>query len=105
MAYTTAEDVGDFLQTEFTTSTDITEAMVNTWIAQADTRINNKLGFVYDVKQEADFLIQTEGIKDIWLPRDKTPIVSVATVELNTGSEFDPVWTSVTEGTDRKSVV
>jgi len=100
MVYSTSTEVGSFLQTTFDGTTTPTATAVTAWITESDERIDRRLGFTYETAVASDFLVETNGIKEIWLPRDKTPIISVADLELNTGSEFDSNFVSKTEGTD-----
>jgi hypothetical protein len=73
---------------------------VNTWIAWADDEINRTVGYSFSTASAANVVMSTNSSKEIWLPKEYTPLVSVSDVSVNTGTDFDQTWVSKTEGTE-----
>jgi len=100
MAYVTEEEVEADLQQDFTTTSSPTSSTVDDWINRATNEIDLGVGHTFTTTSIDDVYIATEGGPEVWIPTKYTPIVSMDTVELNTGTDWDETLVAKTEGTD-----
>ena len=92
MTYTSLSNVEAYLRTTFSASTSPSITTVNEWVTDADTEVNNLTGAVFTSGTYTEYF-------DMPVASDKVivsnyPLISVSSIEYNTGTEYSPTWTS-----------
>jgi len=100
MAYLTVSDVEAYLHTTIDSSSTPSETTVENWISYAESIINEKSGRNFNSTTQTDYYLKTDGTREVWIPKEKLPLVSIGALSINTGNDFDPTWVTKTEGTD-----
>lgn len=110
VTYTTVAKVAsrlDGLTVDATTTPSTSD--VEAYIEEAEATIDQEMGrqlndtnLYFDSAEATDVYIGLNNCSNqVWLPAQYKPLISVAGVQRNDSySDFDPVWTDVTEGTD-----
>ena len=108
LEYCDKTDIENYLLLDIDSSFD---SQVNTWIAAAESYVNNYLGYtttsgvlresITDEQSENAF-IDTEG--GLMVFPDKTPIVSISALELIKGTQVLNLSLETTEGTQRYNI-
>jgi hypothetical protein len=91
MTYTSLSNVEAYLRTTFSASTSPSITTVNEWVTDADTEVNNLTGAVFTSGTYTEYF-------DMPVASDKVivsnyPLISVSSIEYNTGTEYSPTWT------------
>lgn len=90
MAYTTVSNVEAYLNTTFTTETSPTLAQVTQMVDDIDSEVDSTLGTSFTQQTEEEILDLRVATNRFLV--SKYPLISVNSVEYNTGTEYSPTW-------------
>lgn len=102
MAYTTVQNVADYLQTTIDGTTTPSSDDVTKWIEWADSTIDEAAGTVFELTTEVSsvYVASENQVFEIWLPREFTPISSISNLYINKGTDFSTDYEEQTADTD-----
>jgi len=98
--YTTVAKVSEYMGTTISNSTAPTTAAVTSWIEWAEKQIDSATGVSFTSDVATNVYVETTGAYNLVVPIEYTPLVSLSTVQVNSGTNFSETWTTLTEGTD-----
>lgn len=99
MAYTTVDKVAKELQTTISSSTTPSSDTVREWIAFAKAEIDSTTGYSFEPMQITNVYLDSNGSHQLWVDTRYRPLISVDTVQVNSGTDFSESWTTLTSGT------
>jgi len=98
--YTNTTTVSEFIRTDITSGSIPNISTVNTWIEWAEDQIDRKVGSQFTTSTASTVYLSSNGGTDFWYPKQYLPVVSIQSLEINSGTDFDPTWDTKVEGTD-----
>jgi hypothetical protein len=101
MAYTNTVEVGNYLGTTFDDTTTPTDVVVDGWILESDSYIDSYIGYTYGTSVNSTVYIPCGTPTDIITLETKyKPLYGIIDLYRNDGTDFNPVYTKLVEGTD-----